>query len=71
MEQQQPKQPNKDYIIQSLQMQMSNHPMEIANRDAVITEQYQEIEELKKSLEEYRNKELEEMDKGGKTNDKK
>ncbi len=58
----QPKQPNKDYIIQSLQMQMSNHPLELANRDAVITEQYQQIEELNKQLEEYRNKEIEEMD---------
>ena len=59
---QQPKQPNKDYIIQSLQMQMSKHPMEIAYREAEITELYQKNEALTKELEEYRSNEIEEMD---------
>lgn len=67
----QQKQQNKDYIIQSLQMQMSKYPIEIAERDSIMTEQFQEIEGLKKELEEYRNKEIKEMNKGGKTNAKK
>ena len=40
-------QPNKDYIIQSLQNQLSQAQMQIAQRDAVITEQYDEMEKLK------------------------
>lgn len=52
------KQPNKDYINQSLVNQIANLSMQIAQRDAVITEQQMELEE-------YRKKEIEEMDKGG------
>lgn len=37
--------------------------MQIANRDAVITEQYERIAELEKELQEYREKEIAEMDK--------
>lgn len=47
-------QPNKDYINQSLVNQIANLSMQIAQRDAVITEQQQELEE-------YRQKEIEEM----------
>lgn len=49
------KQPNKDYINQSLVNQIANLSMQIAQRDAVITEQQMELEE-------YRKKEIEEMD---------
>jgi len=55
-------QPNGDYIIQSLRNQLADRGMDIASRDAVITEQYQRIDELEKELEEYRKNELEEMD---------
>ena len=55
------KQPNKDYINQSLVNQIANLSMQIAQRDAVITEQQMELEE-------YRKKEIEEMDKGGEEN---
>ncbi|GGJ48428.1 hypothetical protein [Virgibacillus salexigens] len=56
------KQPNKDYIIQSLQGQISNSSFLIAERDAIITEQHQEIQELKKQIEEITEKQIEEMD---------
>lgn len=39
---------NKDYIIQSLQQQLSQANMQIAQRDAVITEQYDELDKYKK-----------------------
>lgn len=58
MKQQQMKQPNKDYIIQSLQNQLSNANMDIANRDAIITELYQEKQELQKQLDEQEVKEM-------------
>lgn len=54
-------QPNKDYINQSLVNQIANMSLQIAQRDAVITEQQMELEE-------YRKKEIEEMDKGGEEN---
>lgn len=57
------KQPNKDYINQSLVSQIAELTMKIAERDAAITELYQEREKLNKELKEYRNKEIEEMDK--------
>ena len=60
----QPKQPNKDYINQSLVNQIASLSMQTAERDAIITEQFQQIQELQS------NKEIEEMDKGGKKNGK-
>lgn len=48
-------QPNKDYVNQSLVNQIADLSMQIANRDAIITELHQELEG-------YRNKEIEEMD---------
>lgn len=53
---------NPQYVIQSFQKQISDLSMDVANRDAVITEQYQQIAELEKELKEYRGKEIEEMD---------
>ena len=52
----QPKQPNKDYVNQSLVNQIANLSMQIAERDAIITEQYQQIQELQSD------KEVEDMD---------
>ncbi|GGJ85906.1 hypothetical protein GCM10007063_05460 [Lentibacillus kapialis] len=48
-------QPNKDYINQSLVNQIADLSMQIANRDAVITELHQELEG-------YRKEEVKEMD---------
>ncbi len=41
-------QPNKDYIIQSLVNQLAEATMKIADRDAVINELHQELEEIKR-----------------------
>ncbi|GEN87259.1 hypothetical protein [Oceanobacillus sojae] len=49
-------QPNKDYIIQSLVNQIAESTMKIADRDAVINELHQELEETKRQ-------QIEEMDK--------
>ena len=49
-------QPNKDYINQSLVSQIARLSMQIAERDAIITEQQQELEQLK-------NEQIDEMDK--------
>ena len=42
---------NKDYVIQSLQLQLSEANMKIAERDSIITEYYDRIQELEKQLE--------------------
>lgn len=39
--------PNKDYIIQSLQQQLLNVNMMVAEREAIISQLYDEIEKLK------------------------
>ena len=39
--------PNKDYIIQSLQQQLLNANMMVAEREAIINQLYDEIEKLK------------------------
>ncbi|WP_193064920.1 hypothetical protein [Oceanobacillus oncorhynchi] len=57
------KQPNKDYINHSLVNQLAEASMKIAERDATITEQYQQIGELNKELEELRQQQIDEMDK--------
>ena len=49
-------QPNKDYMNQSLVSQIARLSMQIAERDAIITEQQQELEQLK-------NEQIDEMDK--------
>ncbi|MCC2248866.1 hypothetical protein JUJ52_02685 [Virgibacillus sp. AGTR] len=54
--------PNKDFIIQSLQVQLSQASLNVAQRDAIITEQKQQLDELKKELEQSRKKQIEEMD---------
>lgn len=41
-------QPNKDYMNQSLVSQIARLSMQIAERDAIITEQQQELEEIRK-----------------------
>ena len=51
-------QPNKDYMNQSLVSQIARLSMQIAERDAIITEQQQELEQLK-------NEQIDEMDKEG------
>lgn len=48
-------QPNKDYMNQSLASQIANLSLQIAERDAVITEQQIELDELRKQ-------QIEEMD---------
>lgn len=48
------KQPNKDYIIGSLQQQLSKSSIERAERDAVIIEQQEKIVELEAKMEELR-----------------
>jgi len=45
------KQPNPQYIINSLSNQIAQISAEKAARDAIITEQQQEINELKQKLE--------------------
>lgn len=54
--------PNKDFIIQSLQVQLSQSALNVAHRDAIITEQKQQLDELKKELEKSRKQQIEEMD---------
>ncbi|MDY7044030.1 hypothetical protein RVS70_07400 [Virgibacillus sp. M23] len=54
--------PNKDFIIQSLQVQLSQSALNVAQRDAIITEQKQQLDELKKELEQSRKQQIEEMD---------
>lgn len=49
------KQPNKDYMLQSLGNQVAEMSVKLAERDAYITELYQELQQ-------YREKEIEEMD---------
>lgn len=56
-------QPNKDYMIQSLQLQLSESAIKIAERDAMVTQHHEKIKELEKELEGYREKEIKEMDK--------
>ena len=53
---------NKDYIIQSLQIQNSENVIKIAERDAMVTQHHEKIKELEKELEGYREKEIKEMD---------
>ena len=54
---------NKDYMIQSLQLQLSESTFKIAERDAIVTQHHEKIKELEKELEGYREKEIKEMDK--------
>jgi len=55
--------PNKDYMNQSLVSQIARLSMQIAERDAIITEHHEKIVELEKELEGYRKKEIKDMDK--------
>ena len=48
--------PNKDYMNQSLVSQIARLSMQIAERDAIITEQQQELERIK-------SEQIDEMDK--------
>ena len=48
--------PNKDYMNQSLVSQIARLSMQVAERDAIITEQQQELERIK-------SEQIEEMDK--------
>ncbi len=59
-------QPNKDYMIQSLQIQNSENVIKIAERDAMNTQYYERIIELEKELEEIRKEQISEMDEDGK-----
>ena len=59
----QPKQINQNYVNQSLANQLADLHMQLATRDAVITEQYEKMAEMEKELQEYRDKEITEMDK--------
>ncbi len=75
MEQQQPNEQinNEDLqaTIYSLQNQLSEYIGKVTDRDVINIKLQRKNAELEKELEEYRNKEIEEMDKGGKTNAKK
>ena len=51
----QPKQLNPDHIINSMANRIGNLTIEIAQKDAVIIEQNQQIEDLKKDIENLRN----------------
>ena len=53
---------NKDYMIQSLQFQLSESTFKIAERDAMITQHFEKIKELEKELESYQEIEIREMD---------
>lgn len=55
-------QPNKNYVNQSLVNQIANFSLQIAERDAVITELSLENQQLKKELEELRAEQIKEMD---------
>lgn len=58
--------PNKDYIIQSLINQRAEDAIKISERDAIITEQYQKIQELEKENERLINEQIEQMNEGTK-----
>lgn len=47
---------NPEYVIYSLQNQLAEANLKIAERDAVITEYYQKIQELEKELAELKDK---------------
>lgn len=53
---------NSDYIIQSLQIQLSENIMKIAERDALVTQHYEKIQELEKELEGLRKEQIKDMD---------
>lgn len=61
--------PNRDYINQSLMSQIARLSMQVAERDAIITEQAEEIKSIKHTQIEEMNAvaedELEEGDDGG------
>ncbi len=54
----QPKLKHGDYVVQSLVNQISDYARQIAERDAIITEQQIELEQLRKE-------QIKEMDEGG------
>lgn len=41
--------PNKDYVIQSLQQQLANSTLALAEREAIINQLYEKINELEDS----------------------
>lgn len=53
---------NGDYIMQSLTIQLSEYALKVAERDAKITEQHEQIKKLESDLEESRKQLIEEMD---------
>jgi len=55
-------QTNANYIIQSLSMQLSESNLKVAERDAVIAEQYEKIKELEEEVENLRKAQIAEMD---------
>ena len=55
-------QPNANYIIQSLSMQLSESNLKVAERDAVIAEQYEKIKGLEEEVENLRKAQIAEMD---------
>ncbi len=55
-------QPNANYIIQSLSMQLSESNLKVAERDAVIADQYEKIKELEEEVENLRKAQIAEMD---------
>ena len=55
-------QPNANYIIQSLSMQLSESNLKVAERDAVIAEQYEKLKELEEEVENLRKAQIAEMD---------
>jgi len=55
-------QPNTNYVIQSLSMQLSESNLKVAERDAVIAGQYEKIKELEEEVENLRKEQIAEMD---------
>lgn len=57
------KQPNKDFMNQSLVNQIADLSIRIAEREAVITEQYMKLQELEKEITRLRDEKIKELDK--------
>ena len=53
---------HRSYIIQSLSMQLSESNLKVAERDAVIAEQYEKLKELEEEVENLRKAQIAEMD---------
>jgi peptidoglycan hydrolase CwlO-like protein len=53
---------NPEYVIYSLQNQLAEANLKIAERDAVITEYFQKIKDLESEIDELRNEKIKQLD---------